>query len=390
MPRFEEARALTVRHIAAGDFAGAVIRVELRGELLYEEAFGLALDIVAGPASADPVANRPMRTDTLFDLASVSKLFTTTAILKLASLGRLAPEQPVTDFLNPGSPARAHLEGVDIRALLTHSSGLHYWFPLYTRADLDFDSILTRICEKNPRKPGQVIYSDLNFMLLGRILERVTGQGLRDAVRDLVFVPLDLARTRYGPLPDAPSNLADAGTVNAAATEWGNRTERGMVADLDLYFHGWRDERRPIIGQANDGNCHYFFGGAAGHAGIFSDARDLCALGRAWLDPDLARDALRDHGGERGLGFQTGSLYPGEGWGHTGFTGTMLHVNPRRGLVFALLSNRLHVAEPRNINPWRLAVSEAILADARRSAATASGAGHSKEQAPLDGNAPFR
>lgn len=361
MPRFEEIGKLTTRHIEAGDFSGAVVRVERRGELLFEGAWGNA-----------------MHPGTVFDLASISKLFTATAILRLATLGRLALDQGAADWIAPGSPARACLAGVDIRALMTHSSGLHYWFPFYTRADLDFDSILAAVCEKNPRKPGEVIYSDLNFMLLGRIVERATGLGLREAVRTLVLDPLGLRGACYGPLSREDMEGIQDGV---AATEWGNRIERGMVAALGLDFTGWRDESRPILGEADDGNCHYRFGGAAGHAGIFSDARDLCALGTAYLKPacpepagipreppflapELAREALRDHGGNRGLGFQTGPLYPAGGWGHTGFTGTMIHVNPTAGLVFALLANRLHVDRPRDIGAWRRAASEAIIAAA--------------------------
>jgi CubicO group peptidase (beta-lactamase class C family) len=370
------------RGLEAGLFAGAVLRVERgrppggnlgadgagrageRGDLLFEEAWGQAL--CAGSE------RESMRTSTLFDLASVTKLFTATAVLRLVTLGELRLDAKAADILASGGGLRGDADGaiferlraglgtIDVAALLAHSSGIHYWYPFYVRHEDCFEAILADVLEAHPPR-GETIYSDLNFMILGRLIEGVTRAGLAEAVGALVLGPLGLSRTSFAkPLG------------SAAATEFGNRIERKMVADLGLAFADWRDESRPIRGEPDDGNCHYYFGGAAGHAGLFSDARDLCRLGRLYLDegridaaeylaPGLAEEALRDRGSGRGLGFQTGENYPGGGSGHTGFSGTYLHVNRPAGLVVAILANRLHVALPRDINPFRRELSEAAL-----------------------------
>jgi CubicO group peptidase (beta-lactamase class C family)/GNAT superfamily N-acetyltransferase len=362
--------SLVEARLAEAAFRGLVLRVERvlgggvaegRSELLFEKAWGHAVF-----TESERIC---LESSTLFDLASVSKLFTATAILRLVTLGKLGLDSKVVDLITPLGVLPSSLRGrlatslgdVDVAALLDHSSGIHYWYPFYTRGGATFETILADVCDVWPRE-GHMIYSDLNFMILGRILERTTRLSLEGAMRELVFEPLGLGRSSYG-RPLGP----------AAATEFGNRIERNMVAELGLAFDGWRDESRPIRGAPDDGNCHYYFGGAAGHAGVFSDAADLCRLGRLYLEggrvlgapylaPGLAEDALRDRGQGRGLGFQCGENYPGGGSGHMGFTGTYLHVNSGSGLVIAILANRLHVPEPGDLTPFRRELAAAVLA----------------------------
>jgi CubicO group peptidase (beta-lactamase class C family) len=361
--------------------AGIVVRVEQGGITRFERAWGSAL--------CDGVRRSPMTPNVKFDIASLTKLFTATAILHLATQGKILLDATLCDIatmsrMSEGRPRVAEaFAAITVRQLLTHSSGLHYWHPFYAgkmrdaaaaaapasagqaaaqappASAGDFGDILESVLEHFPRK-DEVIYSDLNFMLLGKILEGVSGFPLKPAMRDFVCGPLKLADTGYKPA---------AGPF--AATEFGNRIEKTMVADLGLSFDGWRPDGTPFLGEPDDGNCHYYFGGAAGHAGVFSTARDLCALGRLYLDPAshsgylsprLAAEALVDHGGGRGLGFQLGELYPEGGCGHTGFTGTYLYLNPARSLAVAVLANRLHVESPQNINEFRRAAAEAVLA----------------------------
>jgi CubicO group peptidase (beta-lactamase class C family) len=364
--------------------AGIVVRVEQGGITRFERAWGSAL--------CDGVRRSPMTPNVKFDAASLTKLFTATAILRLAAQGKLSLDAALRDIATTASMAVGRprigeaFAAITVRQLLTHSSGLHYWHPFYAgamrdaaaaglaaqaspasaapaeaapSAPGDFGDILESVLERFPRK-NEVIYSDLNFMLLGKILEGVSGFPLKPAMRDFVCGPLKLADTGYKP---------SAGPF--AATEFGNRIEKKMVADLGLSFDGWRPDGRPFLGEPDDGNCHYYFGGAAGHAGVFTTARDLCALGRLYLDPAshsgyisprLAADAIADHGGGRGLGFQLGELYPEGGCGHTGFTGTYLYLNPARNLAVAVLANRLHVESPQNINEFRKAMAAAALA----------------------------
>jgi CubicO group peptidase (beta-lactamase class C family) len=355
--------------LEAAAFRGLVLRVERvpDGDAkggpapLFERAWGHALF-----TEAERV---PLETSTLFDLASVSKLFTATAVLRLATLGKLSLSTKAIDLLAPTGSLDSRLRGrlaaalgdVDLAALLDHSSGIHYWYPFYARRGEGFEPVLAEVCEAWPRE-GHMVYSDLNFMILGRIIERAARSPLPDAMRELVFGPLGLRRCSYG-APLGP----------CAATEFGNRIERRMVAELGLSFDGWRDESRPIRGEPDDGNCHYYFGGAAGHAGVFADAADLCRVGRLYLEAGRARGApylarrlaeaaLRDRGQGRGLGFQCGENYPGGGSGHTGFTGTYLHVSPASGLVMAILANRLHVPEPCDLTPFRRELATAVLA----------------------------
>lgn len=344
--------------MADGAFPGAALRVESRDALLFEGCWG---DM--GPSPIGP--------STLFDLASLSKLFTATAILRLVSLGRLSLGDRVSGLyrrfsqaLGVGEGALRRLEGglgdIDLAALLSHSSGIHYWYPFYTSSGRPFEAILADVLEAHPPS-GQVVYSDLNFMILGRLVEGLSGKPFPDAMRDLVLSPLGLGRTSYG----KPLGIA-------APTEFGNRIERSMVAGLGLSFDGWRDETVAIQGEPDDGNCHYYFHGAAGHAGVFSGPADLCRLGllylnggrsggKAFLDPAIAAAAMRDRRGGRGLGFQLGENYPGGGAGHTGFTGTYLHVNEGSGLVLALLASRLNEPRPVDINPIRREFSRIAL-----------------------------
>jgi CubicO group peptidase (beta-lactamase class C family) len=312
-----------------------------------------------------------MEADTVFDLASLTKIFTTTAILRLATIGRLDLDSALCDIIGFAEAARGALSResfgcITIRSLLLHSSGLHYWYPFYAAGKSDFFEILESVLGRFPLREGTV-YSDLNFMLLGKAIEYATGLPLEAAMRDLVILPLGLGGASFGK-PSAQGLVA--------ATEFGNRIERAMVEELGLSFDGWRDESRAISGEPDDGNCHYYFKGVAGHAGIFARAEDVCLLGdlyaagptacaerglTGYLSQDLAQAAGHDCGMGRGLGFQAGELYPQGGFGHSGFTGTWLYANPRLELSLAVLTNRLHTEKPVNINAFRKKLAEIFL-----------------------------
>lgn len=345
--------------------AGAVIRLEQDGETLYEKAFGYSLKTAERQVT--------MTVETLFDLASLTKLFTTTAVLKLASEGKLGLDAPLADAaggklaaqfaMNDQGPlprVSAMLKTTTARDLLTHSSGIHYWYPFYADgAGGSFASILETVLTRFPQQK-KTVYSDINFMLAGMLVEQASGMPLNEAMDTLVRRPLAMEHCAYRPDPAQNNALA--------ATEFGNRIEMKMVAELGLSFSGWRPLAKPIIGEADDGNCHYFFGSVAGHAGLFATARDLCRLGALYasnavpgfLPEALLQEAVTDYGNGRGLGFQFGPRYP-DGCGHTGFTGTFLYVNPGRRLSLSILANRLHVLEPQNIDPFREAIAEAAL-----------------------------
>jgi len=360
--------------------AGMAVRAELGGKVLFEGAYGYAYDTAA--------RRDPMTTSTKFDIASLTKLFTTTCALSLATLGEINLDTKLLDIesmsrLASGFPlVEKAFASITARKLMTHSSGLHYWYPFYAArnakrwppagvgdrdgigdecGDESGDSLASVLEEVLERFPlgSDIVYSDINYMLLGKIVEGVRGLPLDTALCELVSRPLGLADTGYRP-----------GRGPFAATEFGNGIEKKMVADLGLAYSGWRPAALALEGEPDDGNCHYFFHDVAGHAGVFSTVRDVCALGALYLNPlarsgflapGLAAEARSDHGGGRGLGFQLGELYPRGGFGHTGFTGTYLYLHLASGLALAIFANRLHVEEPRNINELRLEIANTVL-----------------------------
>ena len=146
-----------------------------------------------------------------------------------------------------------------------------------------------------------------------------------------------------------------------------------MVSRLGLNFGRWRGTDKAFRGTCDDGNAYYYFGGAAGQAGIFSDAADVARLGSlylecgeqkfpGYLDPGIRSASVINRGHERGYGFQFGPLYPEGGFGHTGFTGTYIYINPETGITVAALTNRLHVPKPVDINSFRKEIAEKALA----------------------------
>jgi CubicO group peptidase (beta-lactamase class C family) len=212
-------------------------------------------------------------------------------------------------------------------------------------------------------------YSDLGFMLLGEVVRRATGEELDRVARRLVFDPLGMRDTRYLP----PRRLG----TRIAATSSGDAYEREMIASGDPYpvavdpaaFTRWREHT--LVGEVNDGNAHHAFRGIAGHAGLFSTARDLAVFGQAlanggahggtrvWKDTTVELFARERDDPGQGLGFWTRRLEPATGravgFGHSGFPGTELLVAPEESLVVVLLTNRLHARRgPRPLAPaWQ-------------------------------------
>ncbi|MDR6866193.1 CubicO group peptidase (beta-lactamase class C family) [Microbacterium resistens] len=316
-------------------------------------------DIAAG-GLADLVET-PMTTETAFDIASVSKVAaTTTAILRLAGRGELRFDDAVDRFL----PGTACAQGTTVRHLLQHRAGLWEWQPLYLDPAHDAAAAADALPLRYGLDEGRH-YSDLGFMLLGRIVSAVTGLTLDGAVRELVTAPLGLARTGYGPVssPVASSGIGDA-------------AERRMVATGEPYplltdarEFAWRVGE--ITGLVNDGNCFHAWGGVAGHAGLFSTVDDLLTLGAAlaaperhaelWR-PEVVAELFRD-GPDPGqaLGWRSDTVTIGGRdsrmlW-HPGYTGCALGLIPDTGIAAVLLSNRLFAPEPAPTETlWRAAL----------------------------------
>lgn len=296
---------------------------------------------VRGPDGA------PMTTDTVHDLASVTKLFTTAAVLRLTSSGEVALDDPLDTYLPFPEPVPT------VRQLLQHRSGLLPWQPLYLQVgDTDLQRRdptaaldLIRTLPRATAPDQQWNYSDLGFILLGAVINTVTGHDLRTAVAELITEPLGID-VGYGP----------RSTGDLASSSLDDRVERRMVATgephpviIEGTFSRWRDV--PSTGEVNDGNAHHALGGVSGHAGLFASVDDLITFGRALTHSDhglwgadvLAEFLTPGPDPEQGLGFRLRELGPGRrlAW-HPGFTGTALGICPGPDpAVVALATNRL-------------------------------------------------
>ncbi|WLW55538.1 serine hydrolase domain-containing protein [Streptomyces sp. YU58] len=312
--------------------AGAVV-VAGRGPVVaVEEATGWAVRYAAYDPEADagvelPPADRvPMTVDTPFDLASLTKLCTAVVAVQQIERGTLGIDARVGAYL-PDFRAAAEY-GITVRELLTHTSGLRPELPLYDCAD-DAERLALLRAEPPIGVPGTYTYSDLNLLLLQHVLERITGRPLDVLVHDGITRPLGMHATRFGPCP------------RAAATE----DQRRPWAKAD---------RGMLRGEVHDENA-WALGGVAGHAGLFSTARDLAVFCRTLLaggsygparilGPDFVELLLTPPG----LGFALdqpwfmGELAGRGAAGHTGFTGTSLVLDRATDTFLVLLANTVH------------------------------------------------
>ncbi len=286
---------------------------------------------LAGWAQLEP-AQRPLQPEQLFDLASLTKvLFTLPQILEQVERGALDLDHPLGRYLPELQENSAWLASCSIRSLLTHQAGLPADAPLHRWDQLSEEAILSHPWERGPE-----VYSDIGYILLGIVLERVSGVRL-----DRLPLPPGFS---FHPDPD-----------QAVATE----------------RCSWRG--RVMVGEVHDEKA-YALGGPAGHAGLFGGASSVLRLAASYLRGDALSPAAlaelrRPHSAERALGWQRkhpgwsgGSLCSPGCLGHTGFTGTALWIDFERGLAWTLLTNRVHPSRQAEtgIIPLRVAVSNAI------------------------------
>ncbi|MCL4250323.1 MAG: serine hydrolase [Anaerolineae bacterium] len=353
-------------------FPAITLAVIHHGDFVFEAAWGWI----------DPEErNLPVALSTPFDLASVSKLFTTTAFLSMVSAGKVNLDDPLVSIIPKfGQGGLRGLDGgqdphtramlpvpdevvgktvdpdqITFRHLLTHTSGMAPWRAVFQAAgptppppdeqdefsiDLRHQNALTAICGYPfVAQPGELIrYSDLGLMLVGETVARLHGDPLNVAVRQRVIEPLGLASPVYNPLQ--------------------NGCDRQMIAPTE-YDATWRGRR--CWGEVHDENA-CGLGGVAGHAGLFANVRDVANLGQAWLERDsrlkivpelmalATTEQVSSQGERRGLGWllkshtdsPAGERLSAAAYGHTGFTGTSLWIDPERALVIACLTNRVY------------------------------------------------
>lgn len=337
---------ITARYQAAGYFPSACVRVFNQKETLACACVGEAEE------------------NSLFDVASLTKIATATQVFLLIEQGKLTLQTPLLYAL-PALAGDAYLvrrlEGITLYHLLTHTSTLPAWYPFYARRGEDFFTALKYALQHTEPTQGMV-YSDLNFMLLGKIIEAVQGKPLAVCLQEDLVKPLGLGHMTYLPdqsLPIVPSC-------------YGNPIETRMCAERGIAFDGFRPLGQPVRGEANDGNCYYYFKGVSGHAGIFADTLAYERLCQVYMNASspLFLEAQREQPAApgRGIGFQTGLSYP-HGCGHTGFTGTGIYFSRTFDVGVVSFTNRLFYPHENENATWefRRVLHEAAFALAQNS-----------------------
>ena len=314
--------------IQRGIYPGAVVVIGRRDSLLYARGYGHFTW-----SSPSPV---PDPDSTLWDVASITKIVSTTSIaMRLVDRGKLDLDAPVRHYLPRFSGGLKN--DVTVRMLLDHTSGLKSYVPFYLKARGSRARAVNLLyAQPLVRTPGDSAeYSDLNALLLGLIEEKVAGLPLDRLAKREVFEPLGLTQTMYRPPARLKPRIAPSGV--------------------------WRGQ--PVPGDVNDQNA-VAMGGVAGHAGVFSTGKDLARYAQVWLrsgrGPDeswVSPETIRrflvkgPRSGSRLLGWDTpeakpdepsvfGNLVSDASYGHTGFTGTELWVDPARDLFLVFLTNR--------------------------------------------------
>jgi serine-type D-Ala-D-Ala carboxypeptidase len=344
--RNKEISAFLSERIAAGDFPSAVYLVAEGGRVRLRDALGHAV--------REPLEHTAAL-DTIYDLASLTKpLVTGLLSARRLESGELELDREVHHYLPEfDTPDK---RAITVRHLATHASGLPAWLPLYIATGGRKEETL-KVMAAAPLEsaPGaRVRYSDLGFITLGFLIERISGAHLKELARREIFEPLGLERTFFNP--------EMALQTETAACETGNFYERGMCSELKIgeSYKGWREQL--IWGEVHDGNAH-FLGGAAGHAGLFSTAGETLRISEQFLaresrilKPETCKlfSTNMTHALEeaRSLAWQlavtkdstAGPDLPPESFGHNGFTGTSCWIDPQHERIFLLFTNRTHAA----------------------------------------------
>ncbi|MFD6180522.1 serine hydrolase [Streptomyces goshikiensis] len=333
-------------------YAGAVVLAGRGRTVALHRAVGHAVRYAEYDGRTDRVREFPeseriaMAEDTVFDLASLTKLFTSILAVQQIERGRLELEAPVFRYLPEFTGGGK--EAITVRQLLTHTSGLRSWAPFYQQPSREGQ--LRLLWSVRPQDtPGTVYrYSDLNLISLQLLLERITGRTLDVLLHDEITAPLGMHRTRYNP-----------------PLSW-----RRVTAATEVQRPPWSGLDRGLVwGEVHDENA-YALGGVAGHAGVFGTAWDLAVLARTLLDGGVyaGRRILRpasvellftDYntafpGDDHGLGFELyqhwymGAMATPHSAGHTGFTGTSIVLDPSTDTFLILLGNSVHP-----VRTWR-------------------------------------
>jgi CubicO group peptidase (beta-lactamase class C family) len=328
-------------------YAGAVALVMVDGRTTLHAAVGHALRYKAGPVELAASKRVVMKPESIFDLASLTKVYTALLVLQLVDQGKVDLDAPLQKYLPEFTGAGKGV--ITIAMLLAHTSALPVGAKVtgLTGNPARWRSVLTTPLVKGGIPGTTFRYSSVGLMVLGRLVEKLTGKTLDKALRDNLLTPLGLKDTGFQPL------------------KWVSDKQRLVATDA-------RSSRGLLRGTVHDDVCNQL-GGIAGHAGVFGTAKDVAVIGqlllnggtyngRRLLSADVLKKALTNaNKGKRaidadrpkrtadhGLGFELnqtwfmGKLASPTTFGHTGFTGTSLLVSPARSTVVVLLTNRAH------------------------------------------------
>jgi CubicO group peptidase (beta-lactamase class C family) len=332
-PRFSAVAAMVERGIRRGVYPGAVLVIGRRDTVLYSRGFGRLTWAARSPA--------PSPSATLWDLASLTKVMATaSAVMVLVDRGSVRLDEPVARYLPRVSGGGR--EQITVRMLLDHTSGLPAYLAFHRLAASRDAAVELLYRQPLVRRPGaSAVYSDLNAILLGLLVEKVTTESLDVFTAREVSRPLGLTSTMFTPSLRAGLSIAPSRKVGG----------------------------RPVAGRVNDDNA-FLFGGVAGQAGLFSTGADVARFAQHWLRSGEDRGSIGKPGegwvssgtmreflqrstasGSRALGWDTpepnggrpsiyGALAGPLTYGHTGWTGTMLWIDPVRDLFVVFLTNR--------------------------------------------------
>lgn len=330
--------------VRAGKIPGAVVVIGSGDHVVYRKAFGFR---------ATQPKKLPMTADTLFDLASLTKVIaTTTAVMQLVEQGQLQLDDPIARYW-PEFAANGK-EAITVRQALTHYTGLRPDLP--NNGWSGYRTALAMIAAETPvRAPGSAYeYSDINFEILGELVQRISGQPLDLYCQQHIFQPLGMRDTQFKPAAALHDRIAPT-----------------------VYWH-----KKIIWGEVNDPTA-FQMGGVAGHAGLFSSADDLAIFARMLLHGGSYRgatilkpetvaqmtspQALPDKTRQRGLGWNLeapndkgNTVVPRGFYGHTGYTGTSLWIDPVTHTYVIILSNRVYPNDTGNVAPLRNQVADIV------------------------------
>ncbi len=350
--RLAAARALLERAVAERVTPGAQLSVRFADGEVQSLAVG-ALDYEPGSAA--------VTTGTVYDLASITKVFTALSLVRVADRARFDLSAPLSSLLAWARDTPAG--GATLLELLSHRAGLVHWAPFYRAVSPDLAgapdarrAVLDAVASTPRGEPGSVRYSDLGYILLGEALAALAGDALDRVIAREVIDPLGLG---------------------AAYRGVGERWRSGDIAPTELC--PWRG--RVVRGEVHDENA-YALGGVCGHAGLFGTADDVRELGAralagdgSWFDPARMAWMLAPRpGGAHRVGWDArsghapsaGALMGPRTFGHLGFTGTSLWCDPDAGVAVALVTNRVHpTRENAGVRALRPLVHDAVMRAAR-------------------------